>query len=213
MLSVVIVGVAFLVSGCANKSVQAKNSGFFKDYERLKSSGDFSAVKTSKEVDMTKYKTILIAPVKVISAIPQEKQTPLQKKLYKEISDYLTQNYKDEIAKSTRYKLTETKNADTLMLETAISTVEVHFDDEKWNQFSPISMGITVVSYNSYLDEDVRILGEKRIIDSTTGEVLVESMNIIKDEKIIIESDNLEFSNLKPALDGWLEHIKNYFSK
>lgn len=109
--------------------------------------------------------------------------------------------------------LAETKSSNTLKLESAISTVEVHFDDDKWNQFSPISMDITVTSYNSYADENVRILGEKRIVDSVTQEVLFESMDIIKDEKISLNGDTLEFQNIKPALDRWIEHIKNYFAK
>jgi glutaredoxin 2 len=109
--------------------------------------------------------------------------------------------------------LVETKGADTLILESAISAVEVHFDDERWNQFSPIAMDITVTSYNSYADENVRILGEKRIVDAATGKTMFESMDIIKDEKIVLSGEFLEFENLKPALDKWIEHVKNYFAK
>ncbi|OHD96662.1 MAG: hypothetical protein A3E21_01215 [Sulfurimonas sp. RIFCSPHIGHO2_12_FULL_36_9] len=213
ILSVAVFGVMFLMNGCAGKSVEAKNTGFFKDYEQFGNSAGLSATKSSKDVDMSKYKTVFVSPVEVISAIPQEQQTPLQKKLYKEISDYLTDGYKKEIQKSARYMLAETKSPNTLKLESAISTVEVHFDDDKWNQFSPIAMDITVTSYNSYADENVRILGEKRIVDSVTQEVLFESMDIIKDEKISLNGDTLEFQNIKPALDRWIEHIKNYFAK
>jgi hypothetical protein len=213
IFGVTLLGLALLMSGCAGKRVDVKNSGFFKDYDELHSSDNYSAQKSLKEFDMSKYKTILIAPVLVIPAISIEQQTPSQKKLYKEISDYLSDGYKREIQSSKRYKLVETKGADTLILETAVSTVEVHFEDEKWNQFSPIAMDITVTSYNSYIDENVRVLGEKRIVDAATGEILAESMNIVKDEKIILNSDALEFREIKPALDSWIAHIRNYFSK
>ena len=56
-------------------------------------------------------------------------------------------------------------------------------------------------------------MGEKRIIDSTTGKTMFESMDIIKDEKIVLSGESLEFENLKPALDKWIEHVKNYFAK
>lgn len=213
ILSVAVFGAMFLISGCAVKSVEAKNTGFFKDYAQFGNSVDFSATKISKQVDMSKYKTVFVSPVEVIPAIPQEQQTLLQKKLYKEISDYLTAGYKKEIQKSEKYMLVETKSSNTIKLESAVSTVEVHFDDDKWNQFSPIAMDITVTSYNSYADGNVRILGEERISDSVTQEVLFESMDIIKDEKIILNGDTLEFQNIKPALDKWIEHIKNYFAK
>jgi len=215
LLISVIFGVMFLMNGCASRDIQAKNSGFFKDYKEFKNSynPDGSMLHTSPKADMSKYKNILVTPVKVISAIEESKQTDSQKKLYKQISDYLTAEYKKEIEETTKYKLTQTKASDTLKLESAISTVEVHFDDKKWNQFSPISMGITVVSYNSYLDEDVRLLYEKRLVDSISGEVLERSMNIVKDKKIVIENDYLDFKDLKPSLESLLLQIKKYFSK
>lgn len=199
----VVLGLMFLMSGCAGKNVDAKNSGFFKDYTQLKS---------TDKVKLSKYKTILIAPTQVMSTIAPKEQTDSQKRLYKEISDYLDEGYKRELQKSSKYKVVEKEGADTLIFESAVSAVEVHFDDKKWNQFSPIAMDITVTSYNSYMDENVRILGEKRIVDSTTGEVLIESMDIIKDKKIILNGDTLEFKEIKPALDVWIEHVKNYFA-
>lgn len=202
----------FLMNGCSGKSTYAKNSGFFKDYTQFKSENGYSASGNVQKAELSKYKNILIAPVKVISAIALEQQTDLQKKFYKEISDYLNDGYKKEIQKSSKYKVVDKKGADTLIFESAVSAVEVHFDDKKWNQFSPITMDITVTSYNPYMDENVRVLGEKRIIDSATDEVLIESMDIIKDKKIILSGDTLEFEAIKPALDAWIEHVKNYFA-
>lgn len=215
VLSALVIGAMFFMSGCSSKVVHPENTGFFKDYEQFKKSADFngSSLSVSSKADISKYESILISPVEVISSIAQEKQTPMQKKLYKEISDYLTDGYKREIAKSSKYKIAKTKGPNTMKLESAVSTVEVHFDDSKWNQFSPISMGVTVVSYNSYADEDVRLLGEKRLVDSMSGEVLFQSMNIMKEGEIVVESEDLEFKNIKPALDAWLEHIKNHFAK
>jgi len=212
ILGTVILGIMFLMNGCAGKRTDAKNSGFFKDYTQLKSQNDYSASKSVEKVDLSKYKTILIAPALVVSAIPLQQQTVSQKRFYKEISNYLDEGYKREIQKSTKYKIVEKKGTDTLIFESAVSAVEVHFDDKKWNQFSPIAMDITVTSYNSYMDENVRILGEKRIVDSATDKVLIESMNIIKDKKVVLSADVLDLEAIKPALDAWIEHVKNYFA-
>jgi hypothetical protein len=203
---------ALLMSGCASKNMDAKNSGFFKEYESFGTPNGYSAQKASKDFDMSKYKTVFISPVLVISAVPEAQLTPSQKKLYKEIAEYVADGYKREITKN-GYMLVDTKGADTLVLESAISAVEVHFEDEKWNQFSPIAMDVTVNSYNSYMDENVRILGEKRIIDAVSGETMFESMEIIKDEKIILSGESLEFENIKRALDKWIEQVKDRFAK
>ncbi|MDQ1244140.1 MAG: hypothetical protein QG565_480 [Campylobacterota bacterium] len=212
IISIALSVFALLISGCAGKSMDAKNSGFFKEYKGFESPNGYAAQKASKDFDISKYKTVFVSPVKVISSIPDAEQSPSQKRLYKEISDYVRDGYKREISKS-GYMLVDTKGADTLVLESAISAVEVHFDDEKWNQFSPIAMYVTVNSYNSYMDESVRILGEKRILDSLSGEAVFESMEIIKDEKIILSGESLEFENIKPALDRWIEQVKNHFVK
>lgn len=197
---------AFIISGCSSRAVQAKNTGFFQDYSSIQTNGRLSYSDSNNELD--KYKNILVAPVVVISKIKEDEQTDGQKKLYKDISEYLTSEYKKEISKSGRYNIVDKSAADTLRLESAISAVEVHLDDEKWNQFSPVSLGLSVVSFNVYMDEDVRILGEKRLTDANSGKVISRSMHIQKDEKIIINGDSLEFKDIKPALDGWIEQIK-----
>ena len=202
----VIMGATFLMSGCASKNMQAKNSGFFEDYSELKK-------QTELKPDFYKYKKIIVAPVQVISAITPEEQTEAQKKLYKEISEYLNAQYKKEIQSAGKYTVTDNEYPDAMILQTAVSTVEVHFDDDKWNQFTPTPMGVNVVSFNAYMDEDVRILGEKRLVDSETKKVLARSMSIQKDVKIILSAEHLEFKNVKPALDSWLAQIKKDFSK
>ncbi|MGE4395982.1 MAG: DUF3313 family protein [Sulfurimonas sp.] len=203
---------AFLISGCASKSVAVKNSGFFNDYSQLKSDDGLSAAKSFKEHDLSKYKTVLISPPQVIAALPQSELSDSKIELYKRISEYVAEGFAREIQKNSSLKVVDAKEPDTILLESAISAVEVHFDDKKWNQFSPIAMDVTVTSYNSYADGNVRILGEKRIVDAATGETLLESMEIIKDEKIILEGESLEFENIRPALDKWIELAIQHFS-
>ncbi len=199
LLSVAL-GFSLFMNGCSSKNVAVTDSGFFEDYTQFKN-------KTQTTIDLSQYKSIIVTPVQVISYIPLEKQTPAQKKLYTDISEYLTSEYKKIILANNRYTITEAVGESTLSLETAISTVEVHFDDKNWNQNAPIPMALNVVSFNSYMDEDVRILAEKRLVDSATKKVLTKSLNLQKDSVVTINSEVLVFENVKPALDSWLQEL------
>ncbi len=199
LLTSFILFVMIFMAGCSSRHIQPKNSGFFQNYKDLV---------TAKKIDIYKYNEVIVSPVIVISAIPVEKQTESQKKLYKEISEYVTEEYKKIFNSTSMYKLVEKESGHTLKLESAISAVEVHFDDEKWDNNTPIALGVDVVSFNSYVDESVRILGESRFVDAWSGEVLGRTIDIQKDNIISLKGDNLEFSDVKEALDSWLEAFK-----
>ena len=188
---------SLLFSACGSRHVQAKNSGFFKDYSEVN-------IKEDKSL----YKNIILEPVIVISSITKDKQTDTQVKLYKKISAYLTLKLKNRIKENSRYKLVDNKAKDTLILQSAISTVEVHFEDKNWDNNTPVTLGLSAMSFSIYMDEAVRILGEGRLVDSMTGEVISRSMNISKDDIVSVNGDSLVFSDLKPALDTWLKAIK-----
>lgn len=196
-----VLGLVVFLSGCGStKEVgPAVNTGFFKDYE---------AIEAATQSSLKKYTSIKVAEVQVIPAIALEKQTPSQKKMYQDIAAYLKQEYKKLIHASGRYTVVEKATKNTLVLESAISAVEVHFDDKEWNQLSPIAMGLDVISFNAYMYEFVRLLGEMKLVDAESGKVLSSNLNIIKDEKIFITGDDLEFKNVKASLDGWLAQVK-----
>jgi hypothetical protein len=196
-----VLGLAVFVSGCGStKEVgPAVNTGFFKDYE---------AINAASQASLKKYTNIRVAKVQVIPAIGSEKQTASQKKMYQDIAAYLDQEYKKLISASGRYNLVEKDTKNTLVLESAISAVEVHFDDKEWNQLSPIAMGLDVVSFNAYMYEFVRLLGEMKLVDAESGKVVSSHLNILKDEKIFITGDDLELKNVKAGLDSWLAQVK-----
>jgi len=208
-----ILSVVFLMTGCTSAKSYTQNSGFFKNYDQLNKNIKQKSFATtnSSSVDLSSYKNIIIAPIQVISSIAKEQQSASQKKLYKDISIYLTSEYSKVLSKN--FTIVKKPSQNTLILQTAISAVEVHFDDEKWYQFSSTPLGLTVVSYNIYMDEDVRILGEKRLLDSKSGNILKRSMNILSSDIITINSASLNFNDIKPALDSWLSQIKKDFTK
>ncbi len=199
-------GAMFFMSGCSSKTMQATNTGFFDDYAKLEKTKQIKP-------DLKKYEKIIIIPVEIISVNLEEKRTPKQKELYEAIANYLNISYKKDIEASGAYEIVEKKDLNTLILQTAISSVEVHFEDKKWNQYSPIPLDINVVSYNAYMDEDVRILGEVKLIDAQSGEVIFKGLNIQKDKKIIVDGRHIELEDLTGGLDSWLAQIRNDLEK
>lgn len=201
----VALSLAVITSGCSSKKeVAAVNTGFFEDYKSIEIQ--------NKTAISKKYTKIKLSPVRVISGISESKQTPSQKKMYKEISEYLNSEYK-KIVSAEGYTLADEDAKDTLLLESAISTVEVHFDDKDWNQLSPIAMGVDVISFNAYMYEFVRLLGEMRLVDTDSKKVVSSNINILKDAKILITGDELVFKDVKSGLDIWLKQVKENLQK
>lgn len=214
LLSATVIASLLLMTGCANKNMQDKHSGFLKSYDGLEKHEKFeeSMVRIMPGSDFTKYENIYVEQVSIVSGIDKDKETSAQKKLYKEISDYLTQGYKNEIKQNGIYTLVEDKTVPkTLVFEVGISAVEVHFDDMQWYQFTPVTLGLTVVARGTYMDAAVRILGEGRLVDGQTQEVLMRAMSLQKGEEVGTEADELVFKDVKPALDAWLKRSTKNF--
>ncbi|PHR57834.1 MAG: hypothetical protein COA44_05000 [Arcobacter sp.] len=209
VLSLALLGSLVLMTGCVSRTVVPKNSGFLKTYEGLDTKNakfEKSMIRISPEVDFASYENIYVAPVNVISGVSKENMTDKQRKLYAKIAEYVRIAYKKEIKDNGIYTLAENKETDkTLVLEIGLSAVEVHFDDVTWYQLSPIELGLTGTSISTYLDGAVRILGESRLIDISTGKVLLRTMRLQKTEKVSLETKELNFTDLKPALDAWLQ--------
>lgn len=212
----VLVLAMLLVNGCANKNMEEKHSGFLKSYDGLDSHDDFenTMIRIMPGTDFTKYENIYVSPVQILSGIAEKDQTPHQKKVYKEISEYLTKGYKAEILKNGVFNLVEDKNTSkTMTFELAISAVEVHFDDIQWYQLTPITLGLTITARATYVDAAVRILAEARLSDSDNGTVLARAMDLQKGEEVKSEADELVFKDVKPALDAWLKRSTDNFGK
>ena len=195
------------MSGCANKDMQAKNSGFLSNYKGLEEHDKLEGTRIhiAPGADFTKYENIYIEDVQIVSAIPEDKWTPEQKILFEKMTTYLTQGYKNAISEGTGYRLVEDKNTPkTLVFEGAVSAVEVHFDDMEWYQFTPITLGMTMAARATYVDGAVRILGEGRFLDGKTDKVLMRMMRLQKGEEVTTDADRLVFKDVKPALDAWL---------
>lgn len=201
-----VLGSLLMMSGCASKAVYQEQTGFLDDYETLISGSSCSKDKTIylySAQDLHNVNKVTLKAVKVISVIPENEQTTEQKKLYELISTYVTLALKKAINEDATLSLADIPGKDTLDLELAVSVVEVHLNDENWNQCSKTALGVNVVTYGVYLDDAVRILIESRI--SKEDVLQAQSMQIIKDHVVRADNNTLSFDNVKPALDAWLK--------
>ena len=216
LLGAILMSTAILLTGCANRDMQTRHSGFLNNYDDLKENDNLEGtrVKVEPGADFTKYENIYIAPVEIISAISKDKLTTEQKILFEKISDYLTKGYKTALKNGTGYRLVEKKDIpNTLVFEAAISAVEVHYDDIQWYQFTPITLGITGIARATYIDGAVRILGEGRFYDAKTGDLLLSAMTLQKGQEVSTDANKLVFNDVKPALDVWLKRTNENLEK
>ncbi|MCW8838729.1 MAG: DUF3313 domain-containing protein [Thiovulaceae bacterium] len=203
LLSSLILLSIVLFSGCASKMQAPKNSGFFKSYEHLQVNSNH----VSDAVKLAAYKKIYVEEVSVIPSIALEEQTSEQKQLYTGISKYATNKLKEAL----KFKNSNEKTKDSLVMQSAISASEVHFDDKEWNQLSPLSLGITVVSLNAYLEESARLVGEYRLI--AKDETISKSLKQIKEIPISLNGDYLTLDDLKSSIDAWVDIVASEINK
>jgi len=203
LISSIIAASLILFNGCTSKVIAPKNSGFFQNYEDLKQSPGF--IGDTKK--LSQYKKVYVDEILVIPAIPLKEQTQQQKDLYKKISKYATDSLKGAL----KGKNTNTLTDDALILKAALSTSEVHFEDKNWNNLSPLSLGITVVSLNAYIDGSVRLVGEYRL--DAKDELLARSLNQVKNIPISIDGDFLTLNDLEKPIDQWVATVASELDK
>ena len=216
LIPVVLLGTTLLISGCSSKDVQVDNSNFLNSKKGFVESGKLEGTKTyiSQEADFSAYDNIYVAPIKVLSAIPEDELTPNQKQLKQQMSEYLTQHYKDLLAQDTSYTLVADKNTPkTLVYEGSVSSVEVEFDDLSGMNFMPMMFVGTMVARATFKDGNIRILGEGRIKDAQTNEVLIQMMRLHKGKEVDANAEDLKFTDVKPTLDDWLKDSKRNLAK
>ena len=185
LLSSTIIAATLLVSGCANKNLQTKESGFLNNYDNLEKQENLSKAKAyiSPSADFSKYKNIYVAPVEIISAIPKDEQTSKQKILFTQMQDYLTSHYKKVIKDGTDYNLVDSPAyPKTVIFKSAISAVEVNHDDLGGMDIMPMMFVVKMIK-RSDTNGNIRILGESRLSDASNDKILVSMLELHKGKK------------------------------
>lgn len=194
-----------LVSGCASQQPHQNRSGFLGSYK-------FSAqvdsdktyyFETLEGADLSAYGKIFVPEIKVIPNT--KKQSSQENILNEQISSYASAAYRQNIIKnSANYTLVDVAQVNTMIIEIALSMVEVHPDDKTWDKMSALALSLNPQTFMSYQEGDARLLVEARISDAISGKVLARSMRIVMEDKVSLHGEQLQFQDLQPALDRWL---------
>lgn len=194
-----------LVSGCASQQPHQNRSGFLGSYE-FSAQADSDKTyyfETLEGADLSAYEKILVPEIKVISNT--KKQSSQENVLNEQISSYASAAYRQNIIKnSSNYTLVDVAQVDTMIIQIALSMVEVHPDDKNWDKLSALALSLNPQTFMSYQEGDARLLVEARISDAISGKVLARSMRIVMEEKVALHAEQLQFQDLQPALDRWL---------
>jgi len=211
-----IVGFTLLISGCSSHNVSVGESSFLHSNEGFEETAELEGTKTyiQPNADFSRYENIYVAPIKVIAAIDEKQMNEAQKKLSQEISIYLTREYKEKLKSNSAYHLVESADEEnTLIFEGSISSVNVEFDELSGMNFMPMMFVGTMIARATFIDGNIRILGEGRLKDAQTGEVLIQMMRLHKGKEVNVNVDELIFEDVKPTLDDWLQDSNTNLQK
>lgn len=195
----------FILSSCSQSVSYPKRTGFLNDYDSVQNAsiGHMHYFQKLDDTDLSRYDKIYIPEIKVISNSAE--MTPEDNRLYSQITAYTTAAYRKNIMKkSSNYCLVDVAQEGTMLMEIAISTVEVHLSDEKWDNLTALPFSINERTKQAYQDGHVRILIEARISDAMNNDLLARSMRVIMEEEVSIDGNHLSFNAIQASLDRWL---------
>ena len=200
--------IALAISACSTSQSYHNRTGFFKDYSGFKPVERESLLffHQEKGADLSSYTKILVPEIQVLphSSAPMGEDN----RLYAEISAYATAAYRKNIIKnSANYKLVDVPQQGTMVIQIALSMVEVYPDDKGWDPLSALPFTLDASTYSVYAEGSARLLVEAQITDAVSGKRLAGSMRVINEEKITVKSRHLRFQDIQMALDTWLYEV------
>jgi uncharacterized protein YceK len=193
-----------LVSGCSSHSPHHNRTGFLSSSAAERAdTKETRWFKTMEGVDLSRYEKILVPEIRVL---PNTKtHTAREYVLYAQISSYATAAYRQNIMQnSANYTLVDVPQADAILLQIAISMVEVHPDDKDWDDMSALAFSLNPQTYTAYQEGDARLLIEARISDAVSGKLLAQSARIVMEEEVRLHAEQLQFQDLQAGLNRWL---------
>jgi len=203
---IALMGILLSIMGCSATAAHQNRTGFLHSYENLENEQiqSFFFFEIMPDANLSVYTKILIPDIKVIAGT--QSSTAKENELYIQTSAYATAAYRKNIIKnSANYTVVDVAQKDTIIMQIALSMVEVHPDDSSWDNLTSLPFSLTSNSYTSYAEGNVRLLVEAKISDAMDNRLLAHSMRIIMDEEISLHDGNkLQFIDFQKALDTWL---------
>ena len=199
--------VIFLVlTGCA-RTYQARHveiTGFLDDYSLLKDGGEDDALLSywKKGVNWAAYKKIILEPV-IIKKIPDSELNEMTHADGYRLQELLDYRMQEALKKS--FKLVNKPGEDTLLVQLAITDVET--STVLFDMFSSVYPSARALSGLKRLVTGTEsFVGkasiEGKIIDSTTGDLLMASADARAGGKTLVGSTN-EWDDIEQAYQYW----------
>ncbi len=199
--------VIFLVlTGCA-RTYQARHveiTGFLDDYSLLKDGGEDDALLSywKKGVNWAAYKKIILEPV-IIKKIPDSELNEMTHADGYRLQELLDYRMQEALKKS--FKLVNKPGEDTLLVQFAITDVETSM--VLFDMFSSVYPSARALSGLKRLVTGTEsFVGkasiEGKIIDSTTGDLLMASADARAGGKTLVGSTN-EWDDIEQAYQYW----------
>ncbi|HSC83817.1 MAG TPA: DUF3313 domain-containing protein [Pseudomonas sp.] len=201
-----------LLGGCASKTTQPEQySGFLGDYSQLKPATSASGAPVLRWVapgmDLRNYASVVVEkPVfyPTPKASDQVNQATLD-----QIATYLQQAMRREL--QGRMTVLDQANADSLVLRSAITAVDVSAQGLKPYEVIPIALVVAAATTAAGTrDHDTEIYVEMEALDARTSQPVAKVVRKGTGLELENDSTKLSLDALKPVLNTWAIDARNF---
>ena len=203
---------SLVLAGCSSSTTQPDQySGFLPDYSILKPATSASGAPVMRWVkpglDLNQYSSVLVEKPQFYPK-PQPSDQVSQKTL-NDISTYLQQAMQRELAG--RLRIVSQPDADTLVIRSAITAVDVSAEGLKVYEVIPIALAVAAASTAAGTrDEDTSIYVELQALDGGTSKPVAEVVRKGTGLQLENNSTQLTVKDLAPVLDVWAKDARNF---
>lgn len=206
------VSASLLLAGCSSSTTKPEQySGFLPDYSVLKPATSASGAPVMRWVqpglDLNKYSSVYVEKPQFY---PKPKPTDqVNQKTLDDVSNYLQQAMQRELAG--RMRVVNQPDADTLVIRSAITAVDVSAEGLKFYEVIPIALVVAAASTAAGTrDEATDIYVEMQALDGGTSKPVAEVVR--KGTGLALENDTTQLTvkDLKPVLDVWAKDARNF---
>ncbi|AYC30944.1 DUF3313 domain-containing protein [Pseudomonas cavernae] len=201
-----------LLAGCSSSTTQPEQySGFLGDYSQLKPATSASGAPvlrwTSPGLDLSRYDSVLVERPQFYPK-PQPSAQVSQQTL-DQIATYLQQTMQREL--NGQMKVVQQPGANTLVLRSAISSVDVSPEGLKPYEVIPIALVVAAASTAAGTrDENTSIYVEMQALDAASNKVVAQVVRKGSGLQLENTSTQLSLKDLQPVLDVWAKDAHNF---
>ena len=201
--------------GCASKVQQPdENSGFLKDYSRLKEAKSPSGAEVMRWVDpklkVSKYTSVYVEPTQLYPAPKPTEKIP--QSTLNGITQYYDQALKREVSKS--LPLASGPGPGVLVVRAAITAVSSKTEGLAPYEYIPVALVAAAVSTASGIrDQETELATEAVFIDGQSQDVVAQVVRKGTGKPLANDSQVMKADDVKKVIDGWAADMHQSYLK